>query len=70
MGKEGALYLWVDSIFEKWFKNIIILIVLIPAIIILDVGVIRGWIDSTFALEMFYLIVGILIGRWLENGKK
>lgn len=61
---------YIESIFSKWFKNIILLILLIPTIFILILGIIRGWIKEDFGLQLFFLLLGIFLGKWLENGKK
>lgn len=65
----GRVNPYVDKIFGEWFKNIIILVLLCIGGVILWYGIPQGWIDQSFAVEMLFLIAGLILGRWLGNGK-
>jgi hypothetical protein len=58
---------YINNIFGKWFKNIVLILLLIPSIFFFCYGVYRGWIDKEFGLQIFFLILGIIIGRWIEK---
>jgi len=61
---------YLEKIFGEWFKNVVLLLLLIPMIFILIWGVIVKWIDQSFAIDFLFLLLGIYIGKWFENGKK
>ncbi|MEK6867562.1 MAG: hypothetical protein AABX98_01950 [Nanoarchaeota archaeon] len=60
---------YIENILGKWFKNIILLVLLIPTVFIVVFGASNGWIKADFGLQLFFLLLGIFIGKWLENGK-
>lgn len=61
---------YLDKIFSDWFKNIVILIVIISGLILLIFSLYKNWIDKDFSIDLLFFIMGIIIGKWLENGKK
>ena len=58
------------KIFGDWFKNIILLLLLAPSIILLVIAVTNSWVDKDFGLQVIFLLLGIYIGKWFENGNK
>lgn len=67
---ESQINPYIDKIFGEWFKNIILIILLIPTIFIIVFGLKNKWIDQNFAVGLLFLLLGIYIGKWFENGKK
>ena len=39
-------------------------------IIIIITGFSAKWIDKDFGLQLVFLLLGVYIGKWFENGKK
>ena len=68
--KEKEVNPYIDKILGIWFKNIIIFIVILIGAFLLVFGVLNGWIGRDFGVELMFFILGIVIGKWLENGKK
>lgn len=61
---------YIEKIFGDWFKKILIIIVAIPLTVLLIVAVFRQWIDQNFAVDVIFLLLGIYVGKWFENGKR
>jgi len=47
-----------------------LLILLIIGSIFAFYGLKNEWMDKEFGLQFFFLILGIILGEWFENGKK
>jgi hypothetical protein len=61
---------YVEKFFGDWFKNVIVLLLLIIGGIVVAYGLPGGWIDQDFAIELLFLVIGLFLGRWLANGTK
>ena len=67
--KEVKVNPYWDKIFGEWFKNIVVLLVLLSGIILLYFGLNKNWIGKDFGIELIFLIIGLIIGKRFENGK-
>jgi len=61
---------YIENIFGKWFKNIVLLILLIPSIVLLIYALLNGWVGKDFGLQILFLLLGVYMGKGFENGKK
>lgn len=64
--KKDTLAIW-DRIFGDWFVNIIIFVLLVPTIVILVMGVQREWINKDFGIQLLFLLIGLIAGKFLEQ---
>ncbi len=61
---------FLDKLFGEWLKGITILISLTAGVILLFFSLKYKWIDQSFAMELIFFILGIVIGLWLEKQQK
>lgn len=66
---ENQVNPYIERIFGVWFKNILLLALLLPSIFLLIFGLVNSWIGKDFGLQLLFLLLGIYIGKWFENGK-
>ena len=66
MAKNKTIELF-DKIFGEWFKNILLVILLIPTIMLLTWGVLNELIGKEFAMNLIFLLIGIFVGKWIEK---
>jgi hypothetical protein len=60
---------YIEHIFGKWFKNLVLVILLIPTVGLLFWGFLNNFIDREFGLQLLFLLLGIYIGKWLDYEK-
>ena len=60
---------YIENIFGKWFKNIVSYLILIILAIFFIFALIKGWIDKETSFQIGYLLMGVILGRWITHGK-